>query len=38
MHPDGSLEYQFAAVSLREMMRNLVRVALSLPAEAMTAS
>jgi hypothetical protein len=37
MHLGGRLEYQFAAASLREMMRDL-RVASSAPAEAMAAS
>jgi hypothetical protein len=26
MHPGGSLEYQFAVASLREMMKDLVKV------------
>jgi hypothetical protein len=38
MHHGESLEYQFVAASSREMMRDLVRVALSPPAEAMAAS
>jgi hypothetical protein len=38
MHFSGSLQYQFAATSSREMMRDLVRVASSLSAEAMVAS
>jgi hypothetical protein len=38
MHFGRSLEYQFAVASSREMMRNFVRVASSLPAEAMAAS
>jgi hypothetical protein len=29
MHPGGSLEYQFAAASSREMIRDLTRVASS---------
>jgi hypothetical protein len=37
MHLGGSLEYQFAAASSREMMRDLVRVDLSTLAEAMAA-
>jgi hypothetical protein len=32
MHPDGSLEYPFTDVSLREMMKDLARVASSPPA------
>jgi hypothetical protein len=36
MHPGGSLEYQFTAASSREMMRDLVMMASSPPAEAMT--
>jgi hypothetical protein len=35
MHFGGSLEYQFAAASSREMMRDLANVASSTPAEAM---
>jgi hypothetical protein len=38
MHLGGSFEYQFAAVSSREMMRDLMRVAAPPPTEAMTAS
>jgi hypothetical protein len=38
MHFGGSLEYQFAATSSREMMRDLAWVASSPPAEAMAAS
>jgi hypothetical protein len=38
MHLGGSLEYQFAAASTREMIRDFVRVASSPPAEAMVAS
>jgi hypothetical protein len=38
MHLDESLEYQFAAASSREMMRDFARVASSLLAEAMVAS
>jgi hypothetical protein len=38
MHFGGSLEYQFAAASSREMIRDLVRVASSSSAEAMEAS
>jgi hypothetical protein len=38
MHLGGSLEYQFAAATSREMMRDLARVASSSPAEAMVAS
>jgi hypothetical protein len=38
MHFCRSLEYQFAAVFSREMMKDLVRVASSPPAEAMAAS
>jgi hypothetical protein len=38
MHFGGILEYQFVAASSIEMMSNLVRVASSLPAEAMTTS
>jgi hypothetical protein len=38
MHFGGSLENQFAAASSREMMRDLVRVASTPPAEAMVAS
>jgi hypothetical protein len=38
MHFSGSLEYQFIATSSREMMRELARVASSLPAEAIVAS
>jgi hypothetical protein len=37
MHFGRSHEYQFPAVSARAMMRDLVRVASSLPVEAMTA-
>jgi hypothetical protein len=33
-----NLEYQFVVASFREMMMDLVRVALSSPAEAMAAS
>jgi hypothetical protein len=32
MHPGGSLEYQFTKESLREMMKDLARVASSPPA------
>jgi hypothetical protein len=38
MHFSGNLEYQFAATSSREMIRDLVRMASSPPADAMTAS
>jgi hypothetical protein len=38
MHLGGSLEYQFAYASSRETMRDFLRVASSLPTEAMTAS
>jgi hypothetical protein len=38
MHHDGSLEYQFAAASSKEMMRDFMRVASSPPVEAMVAS
>jgi hypothetical protein len=38
MHFGGSLEYQFAPASSREMMSDLVRVASSLPVGAMVAS
>jgi hypothetical protein len=38
MHLGGSLEYQFAVASSREMLRNLVRVASSPPAKAMAPS
>jgi hypothetical protein len=38
MHLGGSLEYQFVAASYREIMRDLMRVASSPPAEAMTTS
>jgi hypothetical protein len=38
MHLGGSLEYQFAATSCREMMRDFVRVASLPPVEAMVAS
>jgi hypothetical protein len=38
MHLGRSLEYQFAATSSREMMRDLVRVALPPSAKAMAAS
>jgi hypothetical protein len=38
MQHGGSLEYQFVAASLREMIRDLARVASSPPAEAMAAS
>jgi hypothetical protein len=37
MHPDGSLEYKYAVASMREMMRDLARVASSPLAEAMAA-
>jgi hypothetical protein len=37
MHFGGSLEYQFATASSREMIRDLARVASSPPAEAMVA-
>jgi hypothetical protein len=37
MHPSGSLEYQFATVSSMEMVRDIARVALSPPVEAMAA-
>jgi hypothetical protein len=37
MHLGGSLEYQFAGASSREMMSDFVRVASSPPAEAMAA-
>jgi hypothetical protein len=36
MHLGGSLEYQFAAASSKEIMRDFARVALSPPTEAMT--
>jgi hypothetical protein len=35
MYPDRSLEYQFAAASSREMMRDLIRVVSSPSAEAL---
>jgi hypothetical protein len=38
MHFGGSLEYQFAAASSREMIRDLVMVASSFLAKAMAAS
>jgi hypothetical protein len=38
MHLDGSLEYQFAATSSREMMRDLAMVDSSSLAKAMAAS
>jgi hypothetical protein len=38
MHHSGSLEYQFAIASSREVMRDFARVASSPPVEAMTAS
>jgi hypothetical protein len=38
MHVGGSLEYQFTAAPLREMMRDFVRVPSSPPAEAMAVS
>jgi hypothetical protein len=38
MHLGGSLEHQFAVAPSREMMRDLVRVGSSPPAEAMVAS
>jgi hypothetical protein len=38
MHHDGSLEYQFAATSSKDMIRDFARVASSTPAEAMAAS
>jgi uncharacterized protein YueI len=38
MHFCESIKYQFVAVSSREMMRDLVRVVASSPAEAMVAS
>jgi hypothetical protein len=38
MHLDESLVYQFGATSSREIMRDLARVALSPPTEAMAAS
>jgi hypothetical protein len=38
MHFGGSLEYQFVAASSQEMIRDLVRVVSSPPAEAMAAS
>jgi hypothetical protein len=38
MHPSESLEYQFAVTSSREMISDLVRVALSPPVETMAAS
>jgi hypothetical protein len=37
MHPDGSMEYQFAAASSREIMKDLTRVASSSLVEAMVA-
>jgi hypothetical protein len=37
MHPGGSLKYQFMATSSREMIRDLVRVASSPPAEVVAA-
>jgi hypothetical protein len=38
MHLGGSLEYQFAIVPSREMIRDFARVAPSPPDEAITAS
>jgi hypothetical protein len=38
MHLGGRLEYQFAAASSKEMMRDIARVASSPPAEAIAAS
>jgi hypothetical protein len=38
MHLAGRLEHQFEAATSRKIMRDLVRVASSLPAEAMAAS
>jgi hypothetical protein len=38
MHLGGSLEYQFAIVSSRDMMSDFARVASSPPAEAMATS
>jgi hypothetical protein len=38
MHCGSSLEYQFTAVSSREMMRDLTTVASSPPTEAIAAS
>jgi hypothetical protein len=38
MHLGGSLEYQIAAASTREMISDFARVASSPPAEAMTTS
>jgi hypothetical protein len=38
MHLVGSLEYQFATTSSKEMMRDFVRVATSPPAEAIADS
>jgi hypothetical protein len=38
IHFGGSLEYQFVAVFSEEMMRDLARVVLSPPTEAMAAS
>jgi hypothetical protein len=38
MYHSGSLEYQFAVVSSKEMMRDFMRVASSPPVKAMTAS
>jgi hypothetical protein len=37
MHLGGSLEYQFAAASSREMMSDFVRIASSPPAETIVA-
>jgi hypothetical protein len=38
MHLGGSVEYQFAVASSREMMSDFMRVASSPPAEAIAAS
>jgi hypothetical protein len=38
MNLGGSLEYQYAAASSKEMMRDFVRVASSPPADSITAS
>jgi hypothetical protein len=38
MHLGGSLEYQFAAMSSKQMMRDFARVASLPPAEAIAAS
>jgi hypothetical protein len=38
MHPGGSLEYEFAAASSKEMIKDLARMASSPPAKVMEAS